>query len=229
MRVGVPTLLPGRAGLGRFTTCQVPSTRWWPAASASTPTSTCAGRISTGPWRRTSPRTSTTSGRPEATRPGSSRRLGLRTAFVGALGDDPMGDFIRRELAGDGIEALLFPDPLGTHRSVNFMYPDGRRKNFYDGKGQMDVTPDLAACRRLLARCPPRPRAPRELVPPPAAGGARARRRRVLRSAGRRRSSTTRTAATSSRRPTSCSSRPCNFPEPDRSSPSCGGAGPAGS
>jgi acarbose 7IV-phosphotransferase len=78
--------------------------------------------------------------------------LGCQTAFVGSVGRDPMGDLIRRELAGDGIEALLFDDPLGTHRSVNVMYADGRRKNFYDGRGQMDVQPDLDACRRLLAR-----------------------------------------------------------------------------
>lgn len=78
--------------------------------------------------------------------------LGCRTAFVGAVGDDLLGELVRRELAADGIETLLFRDPLGTHRSVNLMYPDGRRKNFYDGKGQMDVRPDLEACRRLLAR-----------------------------------------------------------------------------
>lgn len=78
--------------------------------------------------------------------------LGCQTAFVGSVGLDPMGDLIRRELAGDGIETLLFDDPLGTHRSVNLMYADGRRKNFYDGKGQMDVQPDVDACRRLLGR-----------------------------------------------------------------------------
>ncbi|HPS77324.1 MAG TPA: carbohydrate kinase family protein [Thermoanaerobaculaceae bacterium] len=78
--------------------------------------------------------------------------LGCRTAFVGAVGEDLLGELVRRELAADGIETVLFRDPLGTHRSVNLMYPDGRRKNFYDGKGQMDVQPDLDACRRLLAR-----------------------------------------------------------------------------
>lgn len=78
--------------------------------------------------------------------------LGARTAFVGALGEDFQGAFIRQELAADGIEARFFTDPGGTHRSVNVMYPDGRRKNFYDGKAQTEVVPDLGAVRALLAR-----------------------------------------------------------------------------
>jgi sugar/nucleoside kinase (ribokinase family) len=32
------------------------------------------------------------------------------------------------------------------------MYRDGRRKNFYDGKGHMHLMPDLEACRSILAR-----------------------------------------------------------------------------
>lgn len=77
--------------------------------------------------------------------------LGRRTAFIGAVGRDWHGEFVRQQLTRAGIEALLFEDPLGTHRSVNFMYRDGRRKNFYDGKGQMDVRPDLEASRKLLS------------------------------------------------------------------------------
>jgi sugar/nucleoside kinase (ribokinase family) len=80
----------------------------------------------------------------------SLRRLGLRTAFLGALGDDYQGEAIKSELAREGIDALFFRDPKGTHRSVNMMYRDGRRKNFYDGKGQMEVLPDLEACRDWL-------------------------------------------------------------------------------
>lgn len=76
--------------------------------------------------------------------------LGCRTAFIGSVGRDPLGEWIRDELARDGIETLLFDDAVGTHRSVNFMGRDGSRKNFYDGKGQMDVVPDRAACRMLL-------------------------------------------------------------------------------
>lgn len=78
-------------------------------------------------------------------------RLGHRTAFIGTVGDDYHGRFIREEVARDGIDlAGLFTDPQGTARSVNLMYRDGRRKNFYDGKGHMALEPDLAACRAVL-------------------------------------------------------------------------------
>jgi acarbose 7IV-phosphotransferase len=80
-------------------------------------------------------------------------RLGRRTAFIGHVGDDPGGRFIRETFAREGIDTgALGEDPAGTARSVNFMYPDGRRKNFYDGKGHMTLEPDLAACRAVLAR-----------------------------------------------------------------------------
>lgn len=79
-------------------------------------------------------------------------QLGKRTAFIGYVGDDHNGRFIREEFERDGIDTEgLFVDPAGTGRSVNFMYRDGRRKNFYDGKGHMDLEPDLATCRRVLA------------------------------------------------------------------------------
>lgn len=77
-------------------------------------------------------------------------QLGKRTAFIGYVGEDHNGRFVEEELAKDGIELALFIDPMGTKRSVNFMYSDGRRKNFYDGKGSMDTKPDLAVCRRVL-------------------------------------------------------------------------------
>jgi sugar/nucleoside kinase (ribokinase family) len=79
-------------------------------------------------------------------------QLGKKTAFVGYAGDDFCGRFIREEFAGDGIDtAALFIDPLGTGRSINFMYRDGRRKNFYDGKGHMHLQPDLGVCKATLA------------------------------------------------------------------------------
>lgn len=78
-------------------------------------------------------------------------QLGRRTAFIGYVGDDYQGEFIRQEFAHDGIDATaLFIDPAGTGRSVNFMYRDGRRKNFYDGKGHMTLLPDLDLCRGVL-------------------------------------------------------------------------------
>ena len=78
-------------------------------------------------------------------------QLGHKTAFLGYVGDDFSGRFIRQEFERDGIDTRgLFIDPAGTSRSVNFMYQDGRRKNFYDGKGHMTLQPDLAQCRALL-------------------------------------------------------------------------------
>ncbi|HSD83752.1 MAG TPA: carbohydrate kinase family protein [Anaerolineae bacterium] len=79
-------------------------------------------------------------------------QLGKRTAFIGYVGDDFSGRFIREELTRDGIDqSALFVDPAGTSRSINFMYRDGRRKNFYDGKSHMQLQPDRAVCRSVLA------------------------------------------------------------------------------
>jgi len=79
-------------------------------------------------------------------------QLGYRTAFVGYVGDDFSGRFVRRELAADGVDTTaLFVDPAGTSRSVNMMFADGRRKNFYDGKSHMTLAPDLETCAAVLA------------------------------------------------------------------------------
>jgi len=80
-------------------------------------------------------------------------QLGKRTAFIGHVGDDYSGCFVRQELAGDGVDTTaLLIDPWGTSRSINFMYRDGRRKNFYDGKGHMHLQPDVETCQAILAR-----------------------------------------------------------------------------
>jgi sugar/nucleoside kinase (ribokinase family) len=80
-------------------------------------------------------------------------QLGKRTTFIGYVGDDYHGRFIRDEFAQDGIDTTaLFIDAMGTARSVNFMYQDGRRKNFYDGKGHLQLRPDLEICRAVLAQ-----------------------------------------------------------------------------
>jgi sugar/nucleoside kinase (ribokinase family) len=79
-------------------------------------------------------------------------QLGRKTAFIGYVGNDYQGQFIRQEFARDGIDTTaLFIDPAGTSRSINFMYRDGRRKNFYDGKSHMTLQPDLDLCRTVLA------------------------------------------------------------------------------
>ncbi len=80
-------------------------------------------------------------------------QLGKRTAFIGYLGDDFSGRFIREELSRDHIDTTaVFIDPAGTSRSINFMYRDGRRKNFYDGKSHMHLQPDLQACQSVLSQ-----------------------------------------------------------------------------
>lgn len=78
--------------------------------------------------------------------------LGARTAFIGYVGDDANGNWIRQVFQKQGISIEgLFIDPEGTSRSINFMYRDGRRKNFYDGKSHMMLMPDLEVCSRVLA------------------------------------------------------------------------------
>ncbi len=77
--------------------------------------------------------------------------LGYATAFIGALGADPAGDLVRAELRKAGVDTRgVFLDPQGTARSINLVFPDGRRKNFYDGKGHMTLAPDPATLGPIL-------------------------------------------------------------------------------
>ena len=77
--------------------------------------------------------------------------LGKKTAFIGTIGNDFQGHYICTELTRDGIDMEgMFYDPEGTIRSVNFMYKDGRRKNFYDGKGAMNIRPDFDKCESIM-------------------------------------------------------------------------------
>lgn len=81
------------------------------------------------------------------------RAQGKNTAFIGTIGGDFQGRYIREEFARDKIDLTgLFTDPEGTIRSVNVMYKDGRRKNFYDGKGAMNIRPDLELSAGILRR-----------------------------------------------------------------------------
>lgn len=80
-------------------------------------------------------------------------QLGYQTAFIGYIGDDFNGKHILDEFARDGINVdAMFIDPAGTSRSINFMFPDGRRKNFYDGKSHMTLRPDPGLCKSILAK-----------------------------------------------------------------------------
>lgn len=77
--------------------------------------------------------------------------LGWQTGFIGQVGEDPFGDHIRSVFKQEKIDMRgLFPDPAGTSRSVNIITPDGRRKNFYDGKSHMTLNPDPAEFREIL-------------------------------------------------------------------------------
>jgi sugar/nucleoside kinase (ribokinase family) len=78
--------------------------------------------------------------------------LGRRVAFIGHLGDDACGAMVREAFSRDGIDVRgVFTDPAGTARSVNVMYPDGRRKNFYDARASSGLRPDPARCREVMA------------------------------------------------------------------------------
>ena len=78
-------------------------------------------------------------------------RLKVKTAFIGYVGNDYHGEFIRKRFDAEKIDTkALFIDPSGTARSINFMYKDGRRKNFYDGKDHLHLQPDLEICQKVL-------------------------------------------------------------------------------
>ena len=73
------------------------------------------------------------------------------TSFIGFVGDDMGGREIRRKFTEKSIDvSALGLDPQGTKRSVNFMYKDGRRKNFYDGRGSMETKIDVESYRHLF-------------------------------------------------------------------------------
>lgn len=78
--------------------------------------------------------------------------LGRRTAFIGNLGQDACGAMVREVFQRDGIDTRgVFTDPAGTARSINVMYQDGRRKNFYDARAGSGLRPDPTRCREVLA------------------------------------------------------------------------------
>ena len=77
--------------------------------------------------------------------------LGLKVGFIGAVGADVNGDWIRQTLTHQDIGTEgLFLDPAGTSRSINIMYKDGRRKNFYDGKSHMTLKAPMEIARKMF-------------------------------------------------------------------------------
>jgi len=80
-------------------------------------------------------------------------QLGLNTAFIWSVGSNFTGQQILKVLEADSINLdEVFNDPAGTCRSVNIMFPDGRRVSFYDGKSSPDQKPDLKLCKSILTR-----------------------------------------------------------------------------
>jgi sugar/nucleoside kinase (ribokinase family) len=79
-------------------------------------------------------------------------RLGHDVRLLGAVGDDEIGRMVTSVLAADGVETgPLFTDPTGTPRSVNFVFPDGRRTFFYDGGSHMTLQPPSELVERALS------------------------------------------------------------------------------
>ncbi len=78
--------------------------------------------------------------------------LGYKTAFIGYIGADYSGDFIRSTLVKEKIDtSAVFIDPEGTSRSINLVYQNGQRRNCYDGKSHMTLHPPLAPCEQLFS------------------------------------------------------------------------------
>jgi sugar/nucleoside kinase (ribokinase family) len=78
--------------------------------------------------------------------------LGYSVKYIGSVGNDPYGNYIIQEFQKNGIDTSgVFIDPMGTKRSINLMYKDGQRKNFYDGKGHMSIMPDMERCRTIMS------------------------------------------------------------------------------
>ncbi|MGV9265715.1 carbohydrate kinase family protein [Kitasatospora sp. NPDC003701] len=66
-------------------------------------------------------------------------RLGLRTAFLDYLGDDPQAELILAEYARQGLPFAHLVSPHGTPRAVNLVDAAGRRFSFYDGRHPADL------------------------------------------------------------------------------------------
>ncbi|EKD88328.1 MAG: hypothetical protein ACD_34C00606G0001 [uncultured bacterium] len=78
-------------------------------------------------------------------------RLGASTAFIGCVGEDYSGEYIKRIFGQEKINTEgLFIDPEGTSRSINLMYKNGQRKNFYDGKNHMRLHAPMDVAMKVI-------------------------------------------------------------------------------
>ncbi|MEV7777336.1 carbohydrate kinase family protein [Kitasatospora sp. NPDC088351] len=65
--------------------------------------------------------------------------LGLRTAFIDYLGDDPQGRLVLAEYARQGLTFAHLVSPHGTPRAVNLVDAAGRRFSFFDARHPADL------------------------------------------------------------------------------------------
>lgn len=65
--------------------------------------------------------------------------LGLRTAFLDFLGDDPQGALVRASYERHGLHFAHLVSPHGTPRGVNLVDAAGRRFSFFDGRHPADL------------------------------------------------------------------------------------------
>ncbi|MHA1887169.1 MAG: carbohydrate kinase family protein [Promethearchaeota archaeon] len=78
--------------------------------------------------------------------------LGLKVGYIGFVGDDALGQMLKADFQSQHIDiSQIRIDPAGTKRSVNIMYKNGQRKNFYDGKGHMNLNVSFDSIRDYLA------------------------------------------------------------------------------
>ncbi|MEV0644777.1 carbohydrate kinase family protein [Phytomonospora sp. NPDC050363] len=58
--------------------------------------------------------------------------LGMSTALIDFLGEDPQGAMVLAEYERRGLDFAWLPNPAGTSRAVNLVDPGGRRLSFFD-------------------------------------------------------------------------------------------------
>jgi acarbose 7IV-phosphotransferase len=78
--------------------------------------------------------------------------LGMRTALVDVIGDDPEGRLVRDRFAGAGVEFTAITHPAGTRRAVNLVTPDGARMSLYDPRPRVDLAGDDVLWRDAVTR-----------------------------------------------------------------------------
>ncbi|HEY4571117.1 MAG TPA: carbohydrate kinase family protein [Kribbella sp.] len=78
--------------------------------------------------------------------------LGLNSALVDVIGDDPEGARIRATYRELGLPLRFALHPSGTRRSVNLVAPDGRRLSLYDARHPTGLRVDPNLWRPLIPR-----------------------------------------------------------------------------